>query len=152
MPKPPKPDSVRWKIFYRLTDVHKFLFRLTKGRIGGSVPMMGGKILILHHVGAKSGTARSLPLQYIVGDGDEIAVIASKGGNEKSPAWYHNLKANPDTEVELPGGERRRVHVRQVEGDERSLWWDRAIAVYPDYDTYQSYTDRKIPVLVLDKR
>jgi F420H(2)-dependent quinone reductase len=151
MPKPPPPDSFVWKAFYRFTDAHKALFRLTKGRVGGSFPGTKVKILILHHVGAKSGQHRSNPLNYVA-HGDQIALIASKGGNEKHPAWYHNLRANPETEVELPGGERRKVRARVAEGAEREEWWERAVAAYKTYADYQTYTDRQIPVVLLDKR
>ena len=140
-----------WKVFYRFTDVHKALFRVTKGRVGGSFPGTQVKILILHHKGAKSGQERSNPLNF-VSHGDQLALIASKGGNAKHPAWFHNLKAHPDTEVELPGGERRRVRARVAEGAEREEWWDRAVAAYKTYADYQTYTDRQIPVVVLDRR
>ena len=151
MPKPPPPDSVIWKAFYGLTDVHKALFRLTRGRVGGTFPGTKVRILILHHVGAKSGKHRDNPLNYVA-HGDDIAIIASKGGNVKHPAWFHNLKANPDTEVELPGGERRKVRARIAEGEERAEWWRRAVAAYRMYEDYQSYTDREIPVVLLERR
>jgi F420H(2)-dependent quinone reductase len=153
MPKPPSPRSPLWKAFYRFTDVHKAVHRLTKGRVGGSVPGIGKRIGIVHHVGAKSGKKRSLPLQYIVDEGtDAIAIIASKGGNQTHPGWFHNLKANPDTVIELVGGERRKVHARVATGEERARWWAAGVAVYPRYEEYQSYTDREIPVIVLEPR
>jgi deazaflavin-dependent oxidoreductase (nitroreductase family) len=149
MPKPPPPESPFWKLFRGGTAVHTKLFQLTKGRVGGS--LRGVKMLLLHHVGAKSGTKRVTPLQYIP-DGDGIALIASKGGVDKHPAWYHNLVANPDVEVDLPGGERRAVRARVAEGEERERWWKKAVEVYPTYDSYQSYTERQIPVILLDRR
>jgi deazaflavin-dependent oxidoreductase (nitroreductase family) len=81
-----------------------------------------------------------------------IAIIASKGGNPKHPAWFHNLKAHPDTKIELPGGEVREVRARVAEGEEREQWWQRAVAAYGPYEEYQSYTDRQIPVVLLEKR
>ena len=151
MPKPPGPDSFVWTLFYRRTDVNKAVFRLTKGRVGGKLPGTRIRILILHHVGARTGQARAIPLAYVA-EGDQLALIASKGGNQRHPAWFHNLKANPDTKVELPGGEVREVHARVAEGEEREAWWRRAVAVYRTYEEYQSYTDRQIPVVVLDRR
>ena len=151
MPKPPPPESPFWKVFGAATVLNKKLFQLTKGRVGGRLPGTQAPILILHHVGAKSGQARSLPLIF-ARDGEDIAIVASKGGVDKHPAWFHNLKSNPDTEVELPGGERRRVRARVAEGEERERWWARAVAVYKPYDEYQTYTERQIPVVVLDRR
>ncbi len=105
----------------------------------------------MHHRGAKSGTERIAPLLYVE-DGANLAIIASKGGHAKHPAWFHNLKANPDTEVEMPGG-RRNVRARVAAGDERERIWKRAAATWPDYDNYQARAPhRKIPVVVLEPR
>jgi deazaflavin-dependent oxidoreductase (nitroreductase family) len=150
MPKPPPPESPFWKVFGAMTGVHKKLFRATDGKVGGRMPFTGSPILILHHVGRKSGTRRESPLIYVP-HGDDIAIIASKGGVDRNPAWFHNLMASPETVVELPGGERRRVRARLAEGDERRAWWDRAVAVYKPYAEYQTYTDRQIPVVLLDR-
>jgi F420H(2)-dependent quinone reductase len=149
MPKPPPPESPFWKLFRGMAALNTKLFRLTKGRVGGHFLSM--HILILHHVGAKSGQRRETPLNY-VRDGDELAVVASKGGVDKHPAWFHNVVANPDVEVELPGGERRQVRARVLEGEERERWWDKAVAGYAPYAEYQTYTERKIPVVKLDAR
>ena len=150
MPKPPPPESPFWKVFGFFTTINKHVFRLTKGRVGGTFPGTKVRILILHHVGRKSGKKRETPLNYVA-DGDKIAIIASKGGVDRHPAWFHNLVANPETEVELPGGERRRVRARVAEGEEREQLWQRAVAVYRPYEDYQSYTERQIPVVVLDR-
>jgi deazaflavin-dependent oxidoreductase (nitroreductase family) len=107
-------------------------------------------MLLLTHVGAKSGTKRTAPLLYVPID-DEIAIIASKGGYPKNPAWFHNLKANPDTTVQI-GRERRPVHARIATGEERERFWDRAVELWPAYRDYQARTDRQIPVVVLDRR
>ena len=90
------------------------------------------------------------PLLYTK-DGDDLVIIASKGGNPKHPGWYHNLRANPDTEVQV-GSERRMVHARVAEGDERRRMWNRAVAQYGGYAGYQKRTDREIPVVVLERR
>jgi F420H(2)-dependent quinone reductase len=149
MPKPPPPDSPFWKLFGVLTGLNTRLFKLTSGRIGGKLPGTGVRILILHHVGRKSGTKRETPLLFLE-DGDELAIIASKGGVDKHPAWFHNLMASPETVVELPGGEKRRVGARVAEGEERERWWGRAVRVYRYYEDYASYTERRIPVVVLE--
>ncbi|MET0558999.1 MAG: nitroreductase/quinone reductase family protein, partial [Solirubrobacterales bacterium] len=84
---------------------HTFLYKRTGGRIGHTIPGVPGKMLLLDHVGAKSGTKRTSPLLY-VRDGEDLVIVASKGGFPKNPAWYHNLLANPDTIVQI-GSERR---------------------------------------------
>jgi deazaflavin-dependent oxidoreductase (nitroreductase family) len=139
-----------WPVLRRLMGVHTIAYRATGGLIGKRIPGVKAPMLLLDHVGAKSGTKRTVPLLYIP-DGDSVAIIASKGGFEKHPAWFHNLKANPDTTVQI-GRERRDVHARVAEGPERERLWDRAVALWPQYADYQQRTDRQIPVVVLDPR
>jgi F420H(2)-dependent quinone reductase len=128
---------------------HLALFRATAGRVGGQLGPM--RILFLHHLGAKTGAKRTSPLLYVE-DGRNLAIIASKGGNPKNPAWFHNLKANPDAEVEMKGG-RRLVHARVATGAERERIWKKAATVWPDYDRYQQRAPhREIPVVVLEPR
>ena len=108
----------------------------------------GVPIIVLTSVGSKSGKLRKTALMRVEHDGD-YAVVASKGGAPDHPAWYWNLKANPH--VELQDGETRRDYrARQLEGDEYATWWERSVAVWPDYANYQKKTDRKIPVFVLE--
>ena len=147
MPKPPPADSRFWKLFEVLTTVNIHVFRATGGRIGGSFGK--AKILLLHHVGRKSGKERVSPLLYL-GDGDRIVIVASKGGSEKHPAWFHNLMANPDTLVELPR-EKRSVHAREATDAERADLWPKLVDMYGSYEDYQAYTDRKIPLVVLER-
>ena len=94
----------------RAAGAHTFLYRRTGGRIGRVIPGVRGRMLLLDHVGAKSGTLRTTPLLFVE-DGEDLLLIASKGGFPKHPAWYHNLMANPDTTVQV-GPERRPVHAR----------------------------------------
>jgi deazaflavin-dependent oxidoreductase (nitroreductase family) len=138
-----------WPVLRRLMGGHTLLYRATGGVIGHRIPGVGPHLL-LEHVGAKSGQRRTSPLLYAK-DGDDLVIIASKGGNPKHPAWYHNLRANPDTEVQI-GSERRRVHARVAEGEERERLWKKAVAQYGGYAGYQKRTDRKIPVVVLERR
>jgi deazaflavin-dependent oxidoreductase (nitroreductase family) len=106
-------------------------------------------VLLLDHVGRKSGQARTNPLIYL-DDAPRLVIVASKGGTDANPAWFHNLMAMATTEVELPGGERRRVRPRVAEGDERAALWERLVAVYQPYATYATHTERQIPVVVLE--
>lgn len=148
MPKPPSPTSRYWKLHRQLARFNTFLFRKTDGKVGGSY-FDGAPVLLLHHVGRKSGQARTSPLIYL-DDSPRLVIVASKGGVDAHPAWFHNLMAMAATEVELPGGERRRVRPRVAEGAERARLWERAVAIYKPYATYATYTEREIPVVVLE--
>lgn len=130
--------------------MHIGLFRLSSGRVGARMPGTRSPILLLHHVGAKSGKKRVSPLIYVP-DGDDVAIVASKGGVDRHPAWYHNLRKNPETEVEMPREGRRRVRARVLEGDERARVWEKAVAIYKPYAEYQTYTERTIPVVLLER-
>ncbi len=129
---------------------HTFLYRHTNGRIGQSFPGVEGKMLLLDHVGAKSGTPRTSPLLYVE-DGEDVVIVASKGGFPKHPAWYHNLLANPDTTVQI-GGERRSVHARLARPEERERLWEMACRAYGGYRDYERRTEREIPLVVLEPR
>jgi deazaflavin-dependent oxidoreductase (nitroreductase family) len=147
MPKPPASTSPSWKFLRLLANLNKVLFRTTRGRVGGR--LMGAPVLLLDHVGRRSGQARTTPLIYL-DDAPRLVVVASKGGTDDHPAWFHNLVAMTTTEVELPGGERRRVRPRVADGEERAALWDRLVALYQPYETYATYTERRIPVVVLE--
>jgi deazaflavin-dependent oxidoreductase (nitroreductase family) len=149
VPKPPPPDSRFWKVWEAFTRVNVGLFRLTGGRVGGR--MGKAPILLLHHVGARSGTPRVSPLIYLP-DGGDIIIVASKGGVDRHPAWLHNLRAHPDTVVELPREGRRAVRAREASAEEREALWPRLDAIYPPYRSYRSYTERVIPIAVLEPR
>jgi deazaflavin-dependent oxidoreductase (nitroreductase family) len=107
-------------------------------------------MLLLDHVGAKTGTHRTSPLQYVE-DGADVVVIASKGGFHKHPAWFHNLMANPDTTVQV-GSETRAVHAREARPEERGRLWEKAVAIYPPYEDYRARAEREIPLVVLEPR
>jgi len=107
-------------------------------------------MLLLDHVGAKSGTKRTSPLLYIR-DGDDLVIVASKGGYPKNPAWFHNLRANPDTTVQV-GSERRPVHARVANAEERARLWARVVDAYGTYEDYQHRTGREIPLVILERR
>jgi len=108
-------------------------------------------MLLLDHVGAKSGTRRTSPLLYFR-DGKDVVIVASKGGFPKHPAWYHNLTANPDTTVQIRG-ERRPVHARVATAEERARLWPRAVKSYHGYADYQQRSKgREIPLVILEPR
>jgi deazaflavin-dependent oxidoreductase (nitroreductase family) len=138
-----------WPVLRRLMGIHTQVYRLTGGVIGhrfpGTPPM-----LLLDHVGAKSGIKRTIPLVY-VSDGKDVVLVASKGGHPKNPAWYHNLRANPDTQVQI-GSERRLVRARVAGAEERKRLWPKAVATYSGYRGYQERTDREIPLVILEPR
>jgi deazaflavin-dependent oxidoreductase (nitroreductase family) len=137
-----------WSLLNHLMAGHTAIYRATNGMIGSWLP--GGlPILLLDHVGAKSGRRRTNPLLYAT-DGDDLVLVASKGGHPKNPAWFHNLMANPDTTVQV-GSERRSVHARQASADERERLWERAVAVYGPYESYRRRTGREIPIVILER-
>ena len=140
-------DSL-WPVTNRLAGAHTYLYRRTGGRLGARVPGGRGRMLLLDHVGAKSGILRTSPLLYVP-DGENLVMVASKGGFPKHPAWFHNLRANPETYVQV-GDERRRVRARVATADERERLWALAVAVWPGYEDYRRRTDREIPLVVLE--
>jgi F420H(2)-dependent quinone reductase len=122
------------------------LYESTGGRQGGD--LRGRPIIVLTSVGARTGRLRKTPLMRVEHDG-AYAVVASLGGAPRHPVWYHNLRAHP--RVELQDGDVKREYVaREVTGDEKAIWWERAVATWPDYARYQSRTRREIPVFVLE--
>ena len=112
--------------------------------------LRGVPIILLTSVGAKSGKLRKTPLMRVEHDG-QYAVVASQGGAPTHPVWYHNLVQNPHVELQ-DGADRADYDARLAEGDERAVWWERAVAVWPDYAEYQKKTDRQIPVFILTRR
>jgi deazaflavin-dependent oxidoreductase (nitroreductase family) len=112
------------------------------------VDIMGMKVVLLTMRGAKSGKLRKVPLMRVEKDG-VYAAVASLGGAPKNPVWYYNLKADP--KLTLQDGETAKDFVaREIEGAEYDEWWVRAVAAYPPYEEYQTKTDRKIPLFVLE--
>ena len=110
--------------------------------------LRGRPVIILTSVGARTGKLRKTALMRVEHAGD-YAVVASMGGAPKHPVWYHNLKANPHVELQ-DGGSKRDYLAREVSGDEKTVWWARAVDAWPDYAKYQTKTDRQIPVFVLE--
>jgi deazaflavin-dependent oxidoreductase (nitroreductase family) len=127
--------------------IDRRLLKLSGGRIG-SAPR---QTVLLHTIGARSGRARTTPVLFTP-RGEDLVVIASKAGHAHHPAWYHNLMAHPDIEVQVRG-ERLRVHAREADGAEREELWRLANDNYIGFDTYQQRAaGRRIPVVVLEPR
>jgi deazaflavin-dependent oxidoreductase (nitroreductase family) len=123
-------------------------FRANQGNVGGNFE--GAPLLLLHSTGARSGEERVHPMMYLaVGDG--FAVFASKAGADSNPAWYHNLRANPDARIEV-GTETIEVTARVLDDAEREPIWAEQKARYPGFADYEAKTDRVIPVVLLERR
>ena len=110
--------------------------------------LRGRPVIVLTSVGARTGKLRKTALMRVEHHG-RYAVVASKGGAARNPVWYHNLKANPHVELQ-DGPTKRDYTARELDGEERSTWWNRALEVWPDYANYQTKTKRIIPVFVLE--
>jgi deazaflavin-dependent oxidoreductase (nitroreductase family) len=110
--------------------------------------LRGKPIVVITSVGARTGKLRKTALMRVEHDG-RYAVVASKGGSAKNPAWYHNLRANPHVELQ-DGPVKRDYLAREATGDEKETWWARSLEVWPDYAGYQKKTTRQIPVFVLE--
>jgi deazaflavin-dependent oxidoreductase (nitroreductase family) len=155
-PKPQGLDSpVVPKVLKYVGKAHVRVYRLTKGRIGGKWRIGAGwkkpvPTLLLDHVGRKSGRPFTTPLLYLL-DGPDVVIVASQGGLPKNPQWYANLMAHPDTQVQIKG-EVRAVRARTATADERAALWPRLVDLYADFENYQAWTDREIPVVILAPR
>jgi deazaflavin-dependent oxidoreductase (nitroreductase family) len=138
-----------WPLLRRAMGGHTAIYRASHGLVGHRVPG-APPMLLLDHVGARSGVKRTSPLAY-GRDGENLVLIASKGGHPKNPAWFHNLLANPDTTVQV-GSQVRNVRARVVEGEERERLWALMVGLYAGYEGYRKRTEREIPVVVLVPR
>jgi F420H(2)-dependent quinone reductase len=136
----------------RSTKFHVALYRRSGGRLGADVPgFPEAKIALLDHRGARTGAARTSPLLFLR-DGEAVAVVASKAGQPTHPAWFHNVKANPETTVQV-GREVLPVRARVATDEERDRLWPRFVAAYPGYESYRARAHpRVIPIVILDPR
>jgi deazaflavin-dependent oxidoreductase (nitroreductase family) len=139
-------NELLWKVVNRATDAHVAYYRLTGGRFFLG-PFGRSQTALVDHVGRKSGKKRTLPLFYLA-DGDDIVIVASKGGSHKHPAWWLNLREMDETDIQI-GPERRRVKVRQATPAEKERLWPMVVEIWPDYANYQKRTDREIPLAIL---
>jgi proline iminopeptidase len=127
---------------------HVERYRETGGEVGHKWKR-GSKILLLTTKGRKSGEPRTIPLIY-EGDGDRYVIVASKGGAPEHPGWYRNLQKDPNVELQVRD-EVFPARARTAEGEERERLWQLVNEQWPDYDSYQTKTDREIPVVVLER-
>jgi deazaflavin-dependent oxidoreductase (nitroreductase family) len=134
-----------WYFINVANKIDKWLVPATDGRLSTG---FGRQVLVVEVIGAKSGQPRRVPLLYVT-DGADIVLIASKAGNPRHPAWYHNMKAGRDVRV-WARGRSGRYRAREAAGPERDRLWAKAVDYYAGYDAYQGRTDgRRIPVMVL---
>jgi F420H(2)-dependent quinone reductase len=135
-------------VFVVMTALHRGLYRLTGGRVGGKVA--GLPVLLLTTTGRKTGTQRTVPLGYFA-DGDAYVVVGSKGGAPQHPAWYLNLEAHSEVGVQI-GSEQRRMHARRASAEEAERLWPPILAQAPGYGKYRAKTRREIPLVLLERR
>jgi deazaflavin-dependent oxidoreductase (nitroreductase family) len=144
------PMDLVWPVLNRALKAHTAVYRATNGAIGHRIPFYGAPMLLLDHTGAKSGAKRTTPLIYVE-DGDDVFIVASKGGHPRHPAWYHNLRKNPDTTIQI-GPHRRAVRARVATDEEHERLWPKAVETYGSFASYQRRAERKIPIVILEPR
>ena len=128
------------------TKAHSSVYRATGGKFAGTMGS-GKPVLLLNTIGRKSGDKRTHPLLYMA-DGEDMIIVASAAGAPKHPAWYLNLKANPETTVEV-GDREVPVRAEEADAEEKARLWPKLVEMYSGYENYQKKTDRPIPVVVL---
>ncbi|MGZ5397780.1 MAG: nitroreductase family deazaflavin-dependent oxidoreductase [Mycobacterium sp.] len=143
------------KVMKYAGKAHVWVYRRSGGKIGANWRVGAGlkkpvPTLLLEHTGRKSGKTFVSPLVFIY-DGQDVIVVASKGGSDTHPQWYRNLVAIPDVYIEI-GTDRRAVRAEVAGPEERTRLWPKLVEAYADFDTYQSWADREIPVVVLRPR
>lgn len=126
-------------------------YEATDGREAGTLGDTGLPVVIFTTRGNKSGKLRKTPLMRVEHDGAYL-LVASKGGAPSHPVWYHNLRADPGALEVQDGADRFDADARELDGEEREVWWQRAVEAYPPYAEYQRKTDRRIPVLLAERR
>jgi deazaflavin-dependent oxidoreductase (nitroreductase family) len=127
--------------------LHRTLFTMSNGRIGGSG--MGMPVLMLTTTGRKSGQKRTTMLTSPLQDGDKVVIVASYGGDDRNPAWFLNLREHPDVEVTM-GGQKRKMRAHVASSEERAELWPRVTKDHSNYAGYQTKTEREIPLVVLE--
>jgi deazaflavin-dependent oxidoreductase (nitroreductase family) len=138
-----------WPLIRRMMGAHTLVYRASGGLVGQYLPG-APPMLLLDHVGAKSGKVRTSPLAYLE-DGENLVIVASKGGYPKNPSWFYNLRAHPETTVRV-GRERRAVRAKVADAGERERLWPMIVDLYGGYADYQERTDREIPLVILEPR
>jgi deazaflavin-dependent oxidoreductase (nitroreductase family) len=155
--KPAQLDTaLTGRIMKLMSRAHVALYRATNGRVGSTWRIGAGAskpvpTLLLDHRGRKSGKHFTTPLLYLQ-DGPALVVVASQGGRVANPQWYENLVAHPDTTVQTPRSHPRPVRARTADAQERARLWPRLVELYADFDNYQRWAPREIPVVILEPR
>ncbi len=143
------------KVIRAMAAANVRIYRLTRGRIGGTWRVGAAwkhpvPICLMEHRGRRTGRLRTTPLVYLR-DADRVVVVASQAGRPNHPLWYRNIEADPLVTVQIRG-DRRPMLARTAGPEERAVLWPRLVDLYSDYASYQSWTDRQIPVVVLEPR
>jgi len=138
-----------------MATVNVAVYKLTRGRIGGTWRIGAGwkdpvPICLVEHRGRRTGKLRTTPLVYLR-DRDRVVVVASQAGRPQHPLWFRNMEADPEVTVQIKG-DRHPMRARTAPPPERAELWPRLVDLYRDYDSYQSWTDREIPVVILEPR
>jgi len=144
----PRRGTPAWRVWKLIQDGNTALYRLSRGRIGGRFD--AAPVLILHHRGRRTGERRTTPLIYLE-DGPALVIVGSMGGSPTHPAWYLNVKADPDVAVEIRGTTRS-VRAREADDAERERLWPALLEMWPAWQDYTTRTSRKFPVLILEPR
>ena len=137
--------NIRW-LLALITSLHRFVYRTSGGRIGASLG--GSRMLLLKHVGRKTGRERITPLLYVQ-DGDRFVVVASNAGDDRHPAWWLNVRSRPEVEIQV-GSATHSVRAREADADERNELWPLLDASYAYYAEYRERTSREIPIVILE--
>ncbi len=130
-----------------MSDWNTKIIEQFRAQGGKGVAQFGDALLLLHHTGARTGTVRVNPLAYY-DDGDRLVIVASMGGAPQNPDWFHNLRANPETTIEI-GAETVKVRAAEITGDDYEQTWARVTAAMPNFAEYQTKTTRRIPLVEL---
>jgi deazaflavin-dependent oxidoreductase (nitroreductase family) len=144
-PRVPPPGTLAAKLANAVVGINTRVYRRTGGRLGNKIK--GAPVLLLDHLGRKSGQLRTTPVLYLE-DGQDLVIVGSRGGSDATPAWFLNLIANPSSTVQI-GPERRQIVARQATAEEKQRLWPQLVAMFPDFDVYQTRTEREIPVAIL---
>ena len=145
----PRQEKIGSVAVRAMSAINTWVYRISGGKIGGRF-LRGAPVMLLTMVGRRSGEPRTVPLLYLR-DGEDVVIVASKGGMSHHPLWYGNLKANPEVEIEI-GTEKAAMVARTATDGEKAELWPKLVAMYRDFDDYQARTERNIPVVILSPR
>jgi deazaflavin-dependent oxidoreductase (nitroreductase family) len=148
-PWTPAQERLATVVIRVMTTLNVWLYRLSRGWLGGRF-LGGAPVCLVITTGRKSGQRRPIALLYLE-SGDDLVVVASKGGMSHHPSWYHNMMVNPDVEVEI-GRVTRPMRARRASDTEKQALWPKLVTMYKDYADYQARTTRDIPVMILSPR